>query len=240
MNWLWLLIQGLLCCIDETMLNGLHVSSIMSRGLSDEIYNSINSNDTAYGLWKDLERQMRGAEVGQRIQQTYTVWNYMAFYAKPNEKIEDSYLPFNKLINEMNRQKLKRTNIELNIQFLQSLQPKWKHFSIAIIQNQDLNKLDINNSFDLLKRNQKEVNEIRDGFVSQLHSFWYLSCPRTVQTSCRREMRNWMKKAFVVVREAAKRKLSVGNTTIFCISTLTFDTMSRRQCAGSKILVLLE
>ncbi|PWA41246.1 hypothetical protein CTI12_AA555330 [Artemisia annua] len=134
-------------------------------GLSDEIYNSINSNDTTYGLWKDLERQMRGAEVGQRTQQTHTVWNYTAFRAKPNEKIEDPYLPFNKLINEMNCEKLKRTNIELNIQFLQSLQPEWKHFSIAIRQNQDLNKLDINNLFDLLKRNQKKVNEIRENNI---------------------------------------------------------------------------
>ncbi|GJU89460.1 hypothetical protein Tco_1301883 [Tanacetum coccineum] len=40
--------------------------------------------------------------------------------------------------------------------FLTNLQPKWRCFTV------DLNKLDINNLFDLLKNNQEEVNEIRE------------------------------------------------------------------------------
>ncbi|GKG42897.1 hypothetical protein Tco_0479581, partial [Tanacetum coccineum] len=46
--------------------------------------------------------------------------------------------------------------------FLTNLQPKWRCFTVQVRQDQDLNKLDINNLFDLLKNNQEKVNEIRE------------------------------------------------------------------------------
>jgi hypothetical protein len=74
--------------------------------------------------------------------------------------LEDAYIHFNKLINEMNRHNLKRSNIEHNTMFLTNLQPEWRLFTIAIKQNQDLTAKDIKNFFDPLKHNQVEVNDI--------------------------------------------------------------------------------
>nr|GEW87488.1 UBN2 domain-containing protein [Tanacetum cinerariifolium] len=46
--------------------------------------------------------------------------------------------------------------------FLRNLQPEWRRFTISIRQNHDLNKLDINNVFNMLKHNQDEVLEFRE------------------------------------------------------------------------------
>ncbi|PWA38057.1 interaptin [Artemisia annua] len=102
-----------------------------STNEGNDIYNAIDSNLTAHDLWKALERLM-----------------------------QDAYIRFNKLINEMSRHNLKRSNIEYNTMFLTNLQPEWRRFTIAIRQNQDLTAKDINNLFDLLKHNQVEVNDI--------------------------------------------------------------------------------
>ncbi|PWA53136.1 hypothetical protein CTI12_AA447710 [Artemisia annua] len=100
------------------------------------------------------------ADVGTQTQQTLALWNYQSFKQLPKENLEDAYIRFNKLINEMNRHNLKRSNIEHNIMFLTNLQPEWRRFTIAIRQNQDLTSKYINNLFDLLKHNQVEVNDI--------------------------------------------------------------------------------
>ncbi|PWA85675.1 hypothetical protein CTI12_AA145820 [Artemisia annua] len=134
----------------------IRAKNLILYGLSNDIYNAIDSNLTAHDLWKALERLMQGADVGTQTQQTLALWNYQSFKQLPEESLEDAYIRFNKLINEMNRQNLKRSNIEHNTLFLTNLQPEWRRFTIAIKQNQDLTAKDINNLFDLLKHNQVE------------------------------------------------------------------------------------
>ena len=140
----------------------IRAKNLILYGLSNDIYNAIDSNLTAHDLWKALERLMQGADVGTQTQQTLALWNYQSFKQLPEESLEDAYIRFNKLINEMNRHNLKRSNIEHNTMFLTNLQPEWRRFTIAIRQNQDLTAKDINNLFDLLKHNQVEVNDILD------------------------------------------------------------------------------
>ncbi|PWA43445.1 hypothetical protein CTI12_AA535490 [Artemisia annua] len=138
----------------------IRAKNLILYGLSNDIYNAIDSNLTAHDLWKALEQLMQGADVGTQTQQTLALWNYQSFKQLPEESLEDAYIRFNKLINEMNRHNLKRSNIEHNTMFLTNLQPEWRRFTIAIRQNQDLTAKDIKNLFDLLKHNQVEVNDI--------------------------------------------------------------------------------
>ncbi|GJV21513.1 hypothetical protein Tco_1370533 [Tanacetum coccineum] len=51
--------------------------------------------------------------------------------------------------------------IELNVQFLQQLQPEWSRFVIIVKQQQDLDIVSYHRIFDILKQHQNEVNEIR-------------------------------------------------------------------------------
>ncbi|PWA59595.1 hypothetical protein CTI12_AA390000 [Artemisia annua] len=126
----------------------IRAKNLILYWLSNDIYNAIDSNLTAHDLWKALE-----------LAQLH------------EESLEDAYIRFNKLINEMNRHNLKRSNIEQNTMFLTNLQPEWRRFTIAIRQNQDLTAKDINNLFDLLKHNQKQLQTEDDLSPNELAQF---------------------------------------------------------------------
>nr|GEY48322.1 hypothetical protein [Tanacetum cinerariifolium] len=51
--------------------------------------------------------------------------------------------------------------LQVNIQFLQQLQPEWSRFVTIIKQQHDLDTVSYHKLFDVLKQYQKEVNEIR-------------------------------------------------------------------------------
>ncbi|GKE44650.1 hypothetical protein Tco_1471934 [Tanacetum coccineum] len=51
--------------------------------------------------------------------------------------------------------------MQVNVQFLQQLQPKWSRFVTIVKQNHDLDTVSYHKLFDVLKQYQKEVNEIR-------------------------------------------------------------------------------
>lgn len=65
----------------------IRAKNLLLFGLSNEIYNAIDNNQTSHGLWKALERLIQGANVGAKTQQTLTLWNYQSFKAKPDETI---------------------------------------------------------------------------------------------------------------------------------------------------------
>ncbi|GKE41383.1 hypothetical protein Tco_1468667 [Tanacetum coccineum] len=64
-------------------------------------------------------------------------------------------------MNEMVRNKLKVDTMQVNVQFLQQLQPKWSRFVTIVKQQQDLDIVSYHRLFDILKQHQNEVNEIR-------------------------------------------------------------------------------
>nr|GEW59982.1 hypothetical protein [Tanacetum cinerariifolium] len=51
--------------------------------------------------------------------------------------------------------------IQVNVQFLQQLQPEWSRFVTIVKQQHKLDKVSYHKLFDILKQYQKEVNELR-------------------------------------------------------------------------------
>nr|GEW30311.1 retrotransposon protein, putative, unclassified [Tanacetum cinerariifolium] len=68
---------------------------------------------------------------------------------------------FYKLINEMIRNNLTVTTMQVNVQFLQQLQPEWSSFVTIAKQQYKLDEVSYHKLFDILKQYQKEVNELR-------------------------------------------------------------------------------
>nr|GEY06259.1 hypothetical protein [Tanacetum cinerariifolium] len=56
---------------------------------------------------------------------------------------------------------LKVDTMQVNVQFLQQLQPEWSRFVTIVKQHQDLDTVSFHKLFDILKQHQNEVNEIR-------------------------------------------------------------------------------
>ncbi|GJR02369.1 hypothetical protein Tco_0525353 [Tanacetum coccineum] len=51
--------------------------------------------------------------------------------------------------------------MQVNVQFLQQLQPEWSRFVTIVKQQHKLDEVSYHKLFDILKQYQKEVNELR-------------------------------------------------------------------------------
>ncbi|GJX38992.1 hypothetical protein Tco_0252295 [Tanacetum coccineum] len=86
---------------------------------------------------------------------------YAQFTLREGESIESYYSEFYKMMNEIVRNQLEVATTQVNVQFLQQLQPEWSRFVTVVKQTIDLDKESYHKLFDILKQYQKEVNEIR-------------------------------------------------------------------------------
>nr|GEW15685.1 Gag-Pol polyprotein [Tanacetum cinerariifolium] len=82
------------------------------------------------------------------------------FTSHDGESMESYYSRFCKMMNEMIRNNLTVPIMQVNVHFLQKLQPEWSRFVTIVKQNHDLDNISYHKLFDVLKQYQKEVNEI--------------------------------------------------------------------------------
>ncbi|GKB94822.1 hypothetical protein Tco_0980959 [Tanacetum coccineum] len=100
--------------------------------IGDEIYSTIDACKTAHDMWIAIER----------LQQVILLQIF-------------------KKMNEMIRNNLTVATMQVNVQFLQQLQPEWSRFVTIVKQQHDLDTVSYHKLFDVLKQYQKEVNKIR-------------------------------------------------------------------------------
>ncbi|GKB67346.1 hypothetical protein Tco_0928758 [Tanacetum coccineum] len=87
-------------------------------------------------------------------------WVFGKLTSRDEESIESYYSRFYKMMNEMVRNQLEVATMQVNVQFLQQLQPEWSRFVMAVKQIVDLDKESYHKLFDILKQYQNKVNEI--------------------------------------------------------------------------------
>nr|GEW62035.1 hypothetical protein [Tanacetum cinerariifolium] len=76
------------------------------------------------------------------------------------QEIWEAIERFYKLMNEMIRNNLTVTTMQVNVQFLQQLQPEWSTFVTIVKQQHKLDEVSYHKLFDILKQYQNEVNEL--------------------------------------------------------------------------------
>ncbi|GJT72159.1 hypothetical protein Tco_1031445 [Tanacetum coccineum] len=111
-----------------------------------------------YSQWRS--RFLRVTSLNVQIVKTNQYWEFGKFTSRDGESMESYYSRFYKLMNELTRNNLQVTLMQVNVQFLQQLQPEWSRFVTLVKQSK---KIDItyHRLFDILKQFQKEVNDIR-------------------------------------------------------------------------------
>nr|GEV78199.1 hypothetical protein [Tanacetum cinerariifolium] len=68
---------------------------------------------------------------------------------------------FYKMMIEMIRNNLTVATMQVNVQFLQQLQPEWSRFVTIVKKQHKLDEVSYHKLFDILKQYQKEVNDLR-------------------------------------------------------------------------------
>ncbi|GJZ19696.1 retrovirus-related pol polyprotein from transposon TNT 1-94 [Tanacetum coccineum] len=130
-------------------------------GIGDEIYSTVDACNTAHEMWEAIERLQQGESLNIQDVKTNLFWEFGKFTSHDGESIESYYSRFYKLMNEMIRNNLTVDKMQVNVQFLQQLQPEWSRFVTIVKQQHKLDEVSYHKFFDILKQYQKEVNELR-------------------------------------------------------------------------------
>ncbi|GJW91650.1 retrovirus-related pol polyprotein from transposon TNT 1-94 [Tanacetum coccineum] len=130
-------------------------------GIGDEVYSTVDACNTAHEMWEAIERLQQGESLNIQDVKTNLFWEFGKFTSHDGESIESYYSRFYKLMNEMIRNNLTVDKMQVNVQFLQQLQPEWSRFVTIVKQQHKLDEVSYHKFFDILKQYQKEVNELR-------------------------------------------------------------------------------
>nr|GEV30079.1 hypothetical protein [Tanacetum cinerariifolium]GEV90573.1 hypothetical protein [Tanacetum cinerariifolium] len=134
---------------------------LILTGIGDDIYSTIDACQIAQEMWEAIERLQQGESLNIQDVKTNLFWEFGKFTSNDGETMESYYTRFYKLMNEMIRNNLTMTTMQVNVQFLQQLQPEWSRFVMIVKQQHKLDEVSYHKLFDSLKQYQNEVNELR-------------------------------------------------------------------------------
>ncbi|GJU96293.1 retrovirus-related pol polyprotein from transposon TNT 1-94 [Tanacetum coccineum] len=134
---------------------------LLLTGIGDDIYSTVDACKTANEMWIAIERLQQGESLNVQDVKTNLFWEFGKFTSRDGESMESYYSRFYKLMNELTRNNLQVTTMQVNVQFLQQLQPKWSRFVTVVKQSKEIDTISYHTLFDILKQYQNEVNDIR-------------------------------------------------------------------------------
>nr|GEU79649.1 hypothetical protein [Tanacetum cinerariifolium] len=135
--------------------------NLILTGFGDEIYSTVDAFQTAQEMWEATERLQQGESLNIQDVKTNLFWEFCKFTSRDGETMESYYTRFYKLMNKMIRNNLTVATMQVNVQFLQQLQPEWSRFMTIVKKQHKLDEVSYHKLFDILKQDQKEVNELR-------------------------------------------------------------------------------
>nr|GEV15184.1 retrotransposon Gag domain, retroviral aspartyl protease [Tanacetum cinerariifolium] len=110
---------------------------LILTGIGDDIYSTVDACQTAQEMWEAIERLQQGESLNIQDVKINLFWEFRKFTSHDEESMESYYTIFYKLINEMIRNNLTVTTMQVNVQFLQQLQPEWSRNAnpLALVAN---------------------------------------------------------------------------------------------------------
>ncbi|GKB32486.1 hypothetical protein Tco_0871887 [Tanacetum coccineum] len=134
---------------------------LLLTGIGDETYSTVDACNTTNEMWIAIERLQQGESLNIQDVKTNLFWEFGKFTSRDGESMESYYSRFYKLMNELTRNNLQVTTMQVNVQFLQQLQPEWSRFVTVVKQSKEIDTISYHTLFDILKQYQNEVNDIR-------------------------------------------------------------------------------
>ncbi|GJU58303.1 hypothetical protein Tco_1236069 [Tanacetum coccineum] len=113
---------------------------LLLTGIGDEIYSTVDACNTANEMWIAIERLQQGESLNVQDVKTNLFWEFGKFTSRDGESMESYYSRFYKLMNELTRNNLQVTTMQVNVQFLQQLQPECFRRSLIDIRAERIAK----------------------------------------------------------------------------------------------------
>nr|GFA27612.1 hypothetical protein [Tanacetum cinerariifolium] len=106
-------------------LTDIQAINILSQGLSRRIFNILNQNETGREIWVNLELLMKGSGQTLERRKEGLFDEFECFRANVNELIQDYFVCFHKLVNDMKVTQLDIPTHQLNTKFANNLPSYW-------------------------------------------------------------------------------------------------------------------
>nr|GEW55345.1 hypothetical protein [Tanacetum cinerariifolium] len=136
------------------------VIHLILTGIGDDIYLTVDACQTSQEIWEAIERLQQGKSLNIQDVKTNLFLEFNKFTSHDEESMESYYTRFYKIMNETIRNNLTVTMMQVNVQFLQQIQPEWSWFLMIVKQQHKLDEVSYHKLFDILKQYQNEVNEL--------------------------------------------------------------------------------
>ncbi|GJS61877.1 hypothetical protein Tco_0656661 [Tanacetum coccineum] len=109
--------------------------NILLLGLPINIYTLINHYQTAKEIWNCVKELMEGTEMTKQESEYMLYDEFDKFTSEPGDLIHSYYLRFAKLINDLNMIPMPMTPMQINMKFVNHLQPEWIQNGQVTVKN---------------------------------------------------------------------------------------------------------
>nr|GFA08893.1 integrase, catalytic region, zinc finger, CCHC-type, peptidase aspartic, catalytic [Tanacetum cinerariifolium] len=140
---------------------GIKATNIILLGLLSDIYTLVNHHKIAKDRWNKVKEIMKGTELTKQERESKLYDEFDRFTSEKRESIHSYYLRCAKLINGMNIIEMKMTPIQINMKFLNHLEPEWSRFVTATKQAKNLYEVNFDQLYAYLKQNENDANKVR-------------------------------------------------------------------------------
>ncbi|KAJ9545044.1 hypothetical protein OSB04_024751 [Centaurea solstitialis] len=134
--------------------------TLLTMAIPNDLFNRVDSRNTAKELWDELEKQFQGTERSIQAKLNQAIGAYEGFKALEGETLDDSYSRFIIILNDLRRNGMQKSTSEINFKFLKNLNPEWDHYSVNLQMNKNLAEEDLYDLYSILSQHEVKVKDI--------------------------------------------------------------------------------
>ncbi|GJX19452.1 hypothetical protein Tco_0222129 [Tanacetum coccineum] len=139
----------------------VRATNIVLQGLPKDIYKLINHNIKAKAIWDNVKMLLAGSELTKEDRESQLYDEFERFKMLPGENINEYYVRFHKLVNDMRNIRMTMPNIQLNSKFVNNMSPEWDRFVTAVKLNKGLKETNHEQLYAYLKQHEKHAAQDR-------------------------------------------------------------------------------
>nr|GEV81092.1 retrovirus-related Pol polyprotein from transposon TNT 1-94 [Tanacetum cinerariifolium] len=141
----------------------IRATNILLQGLPKDIYTLINHYTDAKDIWDNVKMLLEGSELTKKDRESQLYDNFKNFRQHKEESINDYYVRFSKLINDMRNIKMTIPKLQLNSKFVNNVLPEWGRFVTTVKLNRGLRESNYDQLFAYLKQHEAHAKENKMG-----------------------------------------------------------------------------
>ncbi|GJV14697.1 hypothetical protein Tco_1360020 [Tanacetum coccineum] len=139
----------------------VRATNIVLQGLPKDIYQLINHNIEAKAIWDNVKMLLAGSELTKEDRESHLYDEFERFKLLLGENINEYYVRFHKLVNDMRNIRMIMPNIQQYSKFVNNMSPEWDMYVTAVKLNKGLKEINHEQLYAYLKQHEKHAAQDR-------------------------------------------------------------------------------